>query len=276
VRGVALSSVLLGCAAPSRPLTTRLVDDPVVLPRRLFAATVQATTTKYSTRDELGWAFPFTFRYGITDRLELNGLALRYALLDDAPAPADGAPDGRRHGRLSLAVRGGVDAIGYSSIEGLIALPTLSLLARRHLGARAYLWASAEADAAWATSPSTLFQDRYSRALWPRWPNSRVELAAGGVLQVADRVALGAGGAVDQIHACAVFDCGWAARGLRGFGGPIVRPWRWLELRVSGELGGRERSAVEPVSGDPSAPIGPRPPDHVWWWGAAGAVTFYW
>jgi hypothetical protein len=47
------------------------------------------------------------------------------------------------------------------------------------------------------------------------------------------------------------------------------------ELRLSGELGARERSAVEPVI-DPSTMVVTLPPDHVWWWSVAGAATFYW
>jgi hypothetical protein len=266
---------LLGCATPSRHLTTRVVEDPLVLPRGLFAASVPVSATKYSTRDDLHWTWNLTYRYGITDRLELSNFALRYAFLDDAPAYTDGAPDGRRRGPLSLSVRGGVEGIGYSSIEGLIVLPTLSLFARKHIGGRAFIWASAGADAGWTTSSATLFPDRYSSSLWPRRPYSRVAVSVGGVIQVVDRVALGAGGGVNQIHACAVFDCGWAARGASGFAGPTVRPWRWLELRLSGEVGARERSAVDPVI-DPSTMMFTLPPDHVWWWSVTGSATFYW
>jgi hypothetical protein len=275
VRGVVLSAFLLGCATPSRRLTTRVVDDPMVLPRGLFGLTVHAAATKYSLRDDLFWTWPLRFRYGITDRLELSDLGLRYAFLDDAPAYADGAPDGRRHGPLSLSVRAGVDGIGFSSFQGFIVLPTLSVLARKHLGGRAYVWADVGADGAWTTEPG-IFPRRYSASLWPTWPNSRVALSAGGIVQVVDRVALGVSGGVDQIHGCAVFDCAWAARGAWGSAGPIVRPWRWLNLSLYGELGGRERSAVEPDMIDPSAPIATLPPDHVWWWSLGATATFYW
>jgi hypothetical protein len=262
------------CATPSRRLTTRIVEDPMVLPRGLFGLSVQPSVTKYSTRDAAAWDLGLTFRYGITDRLQLEGLSLRYAFLDDAPVYGDGAPDGRRHGPLSLSVRAGVDGIGYSSIEGLIVLPTLSVAARKHLGSRAFVWADAEAGGGWVTTQPS-FTGPYGSTLWPGWPNSRVALTAGGTVQVVDHLAVSAGAGVHQLHACAVPTCAWAARGATAFAGPILRPWPWLSVSASGQLGGRERPFVAVVP-DPDG-MGPvLPPRDVWWWGVNTFVTFFW
>lgn len=265
----------VGCAAPSRHLTTRAVDDPRLLPRGLFSLNVETSALKYSTRADPDWRLSLPFRYGITDRLELEGLGLGYAFLDDGPAYTDGLPDGRRRGPLVLTAHAGLDGIGYSSLDGLIALPRLSVDAGKHLGGLAYLFVIAEANGAWVTSRASS-RGLYTQTLSPPWPNSRFGFGAGGTVQVIDHLALTGGAGVHQIHACTFFDCAWAARGANVYLGPRVRPWRWLEVAVFGEAGARERAYVEVGMLDPSAMLPTALPGHVTWWGASATATFYW
>jgi hypothetical protein len=278
VPGAIASAVLgaFGCATPSRTLTTRMIDDPAVLPRRLFAFSIDPYVSKFST-----WKEPFVlwqpaFAYGITDRLELDSLiALRYAILDDAPAYADGLPDGRRRGRLSLVARAGFDGIGYSSMQGLITLPDLSITARKHLGGSVAVNLHAGADGYWVASPAQSVTP-YGSTLWPRGPYSRIWFGTGAGVQVVDHLFLGARVDVHQIYGCSVpAACAWAARGVSTGAGPTLRPNRWFQLRLSGELGARERPFVAIVP-DPTGGVPPLPPRDVWWWSVGVDATFYW
>jgi hypothetical protein len=53
----------------------------------------------------------------------------------------------------------------------------------------------------------------------------------------------------------------------------LFRPWRFLDLSLSGELGARERSskAIAPNFDMPEIP-----PSEVRWWNVSGAATLYW
>ena len=55
VRGPILATVLFAaCAAPSRYLTTRVVDDPIVLPRRMAEVSMYGDRASYSSTRS-GW-----------------------------------------------------------------------------------------------------------------------------------------------------------------------------------------------------------------------------
>src|SRR6478752_4888286 len=91
------------CAAPSRRLTTRIVEDPITLPRRMASGSINVTAIHHEPTDAQEVRILPELRYGITDRLEwADLLGLRYAFLDDRPT------DGRAPMPLSLALRAGL------------------------------------------------------------------------------------------------------------------------------------------------------------------------
>src|SRR6185436_2543213 len=98
-RMAALPAIALAaCAAPSRQLTPRIVEDPITLPRRMASASLAVTAVHFEPTDAYGFPGTPGFRFGITDHLEwVDLLGLRYAFLDDRPA------DGRARMPISLA-----------------------------------------------------------------------------------------------------------------------------------------------------------------------------
>jgi hypothetical protein len=268
-------TLALGCATPPRKLTTRAVDDPAVLPRRLAALSLSGWADRLERTGSWNENLLLNFRYGITDRLELNNLSLRYALLDDAPPPAD-APPGTRRPPLSLVFGAGLNGIGYSSLEELFVLPTLSVLVEKHVGARLRLWTALGWDAFWVGTPrqrNTLYTS-YLRPNAAR--TSDVSFAAGASVQLVDHLALTGSVGAHELYACTVPTCDWAARGVSAGVGPAVRPWRWLELVVRAYATERWRP-TNPSIPQP-APLIPDvlPPLHVSWYGVSGSATFFW
>jgi hypothetical protein len=264
---VVIASVALGCAAPSRHLTNRQVEDPIVHPRGLASVAASGTYTSASiARDAT--ALDLVIRYGITDRLELRNLSLGYAFLDDAPSP-----DGRKRDPLALMLRAGVEGFGWSSIDGAILIPTLVLAARKHLGTRLYLWGDLGWTAWWASSPGQRPYP-YNAWLWPGGNSSRVVASAGGLVQLVDRVALSLGGHADQLRACVFTSCDVTSRALMGFAGVWFRPLRWMDVSVFGTLGHRQRVAppVVPAPADPADV----PPDTVTWQAVSLTLAFRW
>jgi hypothetical protein len=256
--------VASGCAAPTRHLTTRALEDPAVLPRGLAAASVGASVSRLDAPRMTNGASDLGFSYGITDKLELDRLALRYAFLDDAPAPA-GTPPETPRARLSLVLRAGLDGLGYSSTEHLIAEPALSVRVGKHLGERVRVSASLEWFAFWASNPQPA-SSAYSLYLWPRGDRlSQLTLSTGVLVQLADHLSVGYGLFFHQMHACVVPTCDEAARGVSTSLGPSLRPWRWLAVSVWGLAGVRWR---------PDAP--PPTQTQVSWLGAGGDVTLTW
>ena len=148
VAAVLAAITVASCAAPSRKLTTRIVEDPITLPKRMASASINVTAIHYEPTDTQGVLTTPGFRFGITDHLEwVDVLGLRYAFLDDRPA------DGRAPMPLSLALRAGLLGIGYSSAEGMIVLPTVSLDALKHVGDRWALSLSLDWTAQWVARP---------------------------------------------------------------------------------------------------------------------------
>jgi hypothetical protein len=262
-----LTAVLAaGCAAPTRYLSTRAVDDPIVLPRGLFDLWAK-TSASQNTPGSSGEQVFFGFGYGITDRLQLTRFGLRYAILDDAPPPP-GARTPALRAPVSLAVDGGLTGFGYSSAEGLILLPSLSIEVAKHVDARLRVWTSASWDAFWTQTPLPSVSP-YWESLWPRSRRtSNFELSAGAVVQLEDHVALVASVTEGQAHACVAPTCGWASRAFGVSVGPVVRPWRFLSLSARGFFGDRWRPDVSLDAG--------APPDHVFWSGVSGTVSFFW
>src|SRR3954470_21535756 len=145
----ALAAITIAsCAAPSRKLTTRIVEDPITLPKRMASASINVTAIHYEPTDAQGILTTPGLRLGITDRLEwADLLSLRYAFLDDRPI------DGRAPMPLSLALRAGLFGIGYSSLEGLFLVPIVSLDALKHVSDRWALSLSVDWTAQWVSRP---------------------------------------------------------------------------------------------------------------------------
>src|SRR3954468_16362644 len=205
---VLAASALAACAAPSRRLTPRVVEDPIVLPRRMASVSVGGYVRHFEPTNTRVDGVPVTFRFGITDRLEWDDLlSLRYALLDDRPA------DGRAPRPLSLAVRAGVRGIGYSSMEGMIVLPIISVDALKHVGDRWALSLSADWEAQWIQDP-VIFIPAYSGSLgYSSRTWSELGFGAAVTRQLSERIALGAGASVFQASDCASPTCAWVRRG---------------------------------------------------------------
>jgi hypothetical protein len=269
---VVVVGIALGCAAPSRHLTNRQVEDPIVHPRGLASVTggVAYTHASYSGRSLWPSA---VLRYGITDRLELQDVSLRYAFLDDAPPVQDGRPDGRRRGPLAVAARAGFDALGYSSLDGFLLQSVASVEARKHLGSRAYVWTDLSWTA-WWTSSQRLRPGLYTTNLWPAGNWSQTAVSLGGVIQLVERVALSLGGGAHQLRACVVPSCDLASVGVVAFAGVSVRARQWMDVSLFGSVGGRERRFLLPPP-PPDAPVTP-PPDSVTWQTVALVLAFRW
>ena len=207
----------------------------------------------------------------MTDRLEWTDvLSFRYAFLDDAPDSP------RPHAPISLAVQAGAVGLGFSSADGFIVLPLLSVQALKHVGDRWALSASADWFAQWvervpegATAPydGRLFTTR------SRWSEVQIDLSA--LRQLTERIAVGAGAAAGQMQDCASTFCAWSSRDGSLRVGLVARPWRWLTLSVFPSVGARYRPEILIA---PPTPIGPVeiPPHVVHWVGASGTAAFFW
>jgi hypothetical protein len=265
-RACLLVVTLLGCGTPSQHLTTRIVDDPVVLPRRMLQMGVAVQVQ----RPDLRSGAVGQLNYGLGHRLELAGLlSLRWAILEETPANPDERPD-----RLSLAVRGGAEGIGSSSIEGLTVLPVAGVEVRKRLGSRTRLSLSTTWEGKWVESPAG-WLDSYGEDLRPTSSRlSLVTVAAEVFRQLGDHVALGAGASAHQLERCTLPSCSWASRGGELWLGPHVRPRRWVTLALHLSAGGRYRPAGLPLQ-SPDEPIA-HLADSVSWVGALGAVVFQW
>ncbi|HXU82603.1 MAG TPA: hypothetical protein VN914_14475 [Polyangia bacterium] len=239
----------LGCGTPSRTLTTRIVDDPLVFPRRMLSLAL-AGEVGQRPRPKFFWnAYP-SIRYGVTDRLELDDLlSLRWAVLDDAPPPLG---SDRQRNRLSLAVRAGATGVGASTTAGLIVLPVVSAEVAKHLGGQSLLSLTGRWDGLWSENQARFvatddFGPDSSR-------RSSLELEAQGLRQLGDHVAVGAGVGIHQLQACTLPACGWTARGGHLWLGPSVRPRRWLTLSLHLFAGARYRPASRQVP-SPDEPL---------------------
>jgi hypothetical protein len=201
---------IAACAAPSRQLTTRIVEDPITLPKRMASASIRVTAIRYEPTDTQGIYGQPGLRFGITDRLEwADVFGLRYAILDDRPA------DGRAPMPFSLALRAGALGIGFSSLDGMIVLPVISLEALKRIEDRWALSLSADWVGQWVQHPSFLFNStpRYNDALFYTERNSStIGVHAMVMRQLSPRWALGVAPGVAQNTDCIEPTCDWKWR----------------------------------------------------------------
>lgn len=267
----------LACGTPSRRLTTRAVDDPEVLPRRLLS--LRAGWSVAHVTPSSHWK-PWTqgdvvgkWQYGITDRLQLEDVALRYAFLDDAPS---GSPSGGRPDRLSLSALAGFRGIGVGSLTGFIAVPVLGVRTSKHLGSRVLLRGSLDWLGTWQAK---LWDGsgEYFRDLTPySGRTSHLDLSATVLVQLVDHLAVVGGSHIGQRHACTIPDCAWASREWSIHLGPDFRPWHWLSLSARADMGSRYRpDRPDMPTVRPDLPV-PQRPSHVSWWTLSGWADFTW
>ncbi|HEY2900018.1 MAG TPA: hypothetical protein VGL59_05560 [Polyangia bacterium] len=271
MQAIAPLLLFVACAAPSRRLTVRVVDDPIVLPSRLAAAAIEGSAFRHQPAASTTGSVLPAFRVGITDRLELTDLlSLRYAFLDDAPSSSR-----QRRSPLSLALRAGLTGFGVSSTDGFVMWPLLSLQALRHLGDRWSLSLSAGFRGRFANRDraSDGVPDQYLFPTSSRWSNLSTGLSA--LRQMTDHIAIGAGAGVEQYQGCLQPLCAWVSRDAWFTVRLVVRPWPWLSLALVPETGFRYRPLILPAALDPSGEA-KVPPQTVSWLGGSGDVTFYW
>jgi len=261
---------MAACAAPSRRLSPRVVNDPIVLPCGLASVTIEAFKTWYPVTGASPFSLVPSFRVGLTDRLELDGLGgLGYAFLDDAPDRR-----GVRRAPLSLALRAGTSAIGYSSEEGLLLYPFVRLDVARHVTDRWRLGLSLSWAGYWTQNP-IVPTSTYGGALsLLTRRQSRLDIDATVTRQLTTHVALKLGANVFQAESCVAPFCDWA---LRGGGAGLslwVRPVDWVTLGFGPGGGFRYRPSL-PGPSDPTQPVESLPRS-VGWYQLWGEVAFYW
>ena len=124
---------LAACAAPSRRLTPRVVEDPIVLPRRMASASLGGLRACTSSRRHAGRRGAGRTS-GTASPIGWSGsICCRTALRDPRRSP-------RGRARADAAVARGCAraccGIGYSSAEGMIVLPVVSVEALKHVADR--------------------------------------------------------------------------------------------------------------------------------------------
>ncbi len=133
----AIVAIAGGCATPSRRLPLQMVDDPVTLPARLLEVRGELrreVTEPRGAREDFFWP---SFRYGLSDRITMDALTMfDFALLDDAPPAIAATGQAAAGAPLSLAVRAGAEALGWSSLEGFIIQPTVGVIAHKRVTPR--------------------------------------------------------------------------------------------------------------------------------------------
>jgi hypothetical protein len=250
-----------GCATPVRRLPSRQVDDPITLPARVFELGVGATVTPSNEYGETEGEPIIPLRYGITDRLTLlGGLALEFALLDDAPVASAATGEKAATSRFGLSLTGGLVGLGYSSIEGLIVQPVFGVGAVKHVSPSLRLHSA------------VYWIGRFGRLS----DESVVSASVGATLQLVDRLALTLS-AGDKVNVETWLPSGDWGRNVVFVGSSLeYRPWHWVTAGLGGRVEStqRPRTTLEPVApGDPR-PRSPRRRPVSLWFGAS--LTFYW
>jgi hypothetical protein len=264
-------AALGACAAPSRRLSPRVVNDPIVLPRRMASVSLGAQKTWYPRDGTSAFGITPTFAVGLTDRLEYQGLVgVGYAILDDAP----GSP--RAPSPLSLAVEAGILGVGYSSSQGLIVDPVVGIRVQKHVADRWNLSLLTAWYAAWYERPAAPSPNPSLSALAFGRNRSEVDISVHVTRQLGERFALALGATPYQVQDCLAPFCSWT---IRGVGGSLIlwfRPADWITLGLGPNGGVRYRPPMLPEPTDPSEPVVSTPPRSVPWLGVFGSVVYYW
>jgi hypothetical protein len=273
VRLAALAAIALSaCGPPSRWLTPRVVEDPIVLPKRMASVSTEISYVHYEPTNFARTFGAGALRIGLTNRLEWFGLiGLRFAILDDRPA------DGRAPMPFSLAIHAGVMGIGYSSLNGMIMEPVASVSALKHVADRWALSLGLDWGAGWVQRRFYPLTPAYSGSLgYSSQIRSTFTLRGTVMRQLSERIALGISPRVAQTNDCIDPRCGWVSQSASGSVFVSARPWDWLTVGLGPAVGVRHRpDAVLPTTFPGGTPIY-IPPTRVTWVEVSGWATFYW
>jgi hypothetical protein len=232
------------CATPSRRLPTRLVDDPITLPRRMISVSAGVRTTPANEWREGQMQTLGGVRYGVTDRITLEGpLVLDVALLDDAPVQSAATGLRAAEAPIALALHGGLAGVGYSSWDGTILQPALGFRIARHLGERSRL----HLTSTWYGSHSE------------RWNDCWLYGVLGYTLQVTERVAVSLSLFDDWNLDTFLPSRRWIRHGLGVGPGVGIRPLHWLTVGADVRVERIWRARQEIPLGDPTASGVPMP-----------------
>ena len=266
---VSATAVAIGCAAPSRWLTPRQVDDPITLPRKLASESLLVAPARYWPTEKTDVAALHGFGYGITDRLEWNLFSFRYALLDDAPAGTTPTSP------LSLAVGGGLEGLGYTSIDGTILMPTAHLRVMKHVASRWRFEAGTQWIGLWASGGSDAVRYNVGTLRQLSYPGAMVSVDLVAMRQLVDRLALAVRLYASQVHGCVDLSCDWTTRDVEASLPLSYRLRHWLTLAISPGIGTRRRPAsFTPPSGPDGMPIDL--PRTVTWLSLGVSGAYYW
>jgi hypothetical protein len=252
---------MVACAAPSRQLTSRVAEDPIVLPRGMASLSVRPSIGYYMPGGDVERNVSIrNLRIGLTDRLESVDLfSLRYRLLDDRPV------DGRPAAPLSVAILAGLRGFGFSSVEGVILLPMLSLQALKHVGDRWALSFTTTTAGRWTEKASSIGASRRHY----RWESADFRW----LRQLTAHVAFGGDLGIYQAHDCFGV-CAWKSRGMWGSFILALRPAPWLTINLRPSTGVTWGATARPDL-DPNAPLPPRRPGSRYVAGSV-ALVFFW
>ncbi|HVR63664.1 MAG TPA: hypothetical protein VMU50_17305 [Polyangia bacterium] len=261
--------LLACCATPSRQLSTRAVDDPIVLPARMTSVSVTSSAWQYqSSADGPSYNVLPALRWGLTNRLEWDVTSFGYAFLDDAPSsPGGQAP-------LSLAAHAGSSGVAASSTDGLVLFPTASVDLIKHLDPRWLLSGGMAWDARWSRTP-VIATDGVNARLEPtgsRWADLSAYISV--LRQLNGNLALGASFSADEYTDCLSPLCEQLSRGVGASLRLVYRPLPWLSFALVPRAGLRARPSALRMPVAPADPVD-MPPETASWFGCRAAVAFY-
>ncbi len=251
-----LALLLTACAAPARRQPLRVVDSPMSLPKRMAALGMWGRTGIEAVKGTRASNFNASFRYGLTNRLELvDVLSLRYTFADDAPTV-----DGTAPSKISVAVRAGLTGFGASSIEGAVFWPVLQLHLRKRVSPNTYLFSVTSGHSRHATAIA-----RHSYLFFQ---------SVGSITQISARWAwhssIGASNEVICGSEC-TRQAPWAKLGT----GWSMRPAHWIEFGPSFLLEYRLRGPEPIVRPTPDQRVSQRATRPIWISGLLD-LTFFW
>lgn len=244
--GALMAVLASGCGSSPVPMPRRMVADPITLPEGMdslsFAATrdfgdVEPDMVYASGIPRFGWA------HGLSDRMTLTNLTwLSYAIREQLDRAT-----GEGRAPFALAVSGGLQGVGFSSVESFIATPGIGVTA------------IARQDRLRVAGSQTIACQISSLRVVP-FSMTHVD----GMLEIVDRVALGMrvsaryrpplGEPLSTLR---------TSLGLRG----VFRPRHWISLHLESTVvrsAAWEDSGSEPLP--PDAPIPPPRPRNVDWY----------
>jgi hypothetical protein len=155
----ALSIVIVAgaaCATPSRRLSTRQVDDPLMYPKHLMsgAAWVGGTISDEHGKRS-GYVIPAGLSFGLTDRITVTlPLVIGVGIMDDVPAGQSPTGIASARSPFGLAIISGITGAGFggSPRVGNQVNVRLGLAAAKHIGRSFHLDVATQWNGFWRSS----------------------------------------------------------------------------------------------------------------------------